>query len=337
MSKIAGIILGIFGILIFIRPLSNQDSKPYDFPQVQTPPKSSLPYANDLDELLARGHKFYQEGEGYDFSLAITGDVMLGRQVNVNISKSTDTLWPFTNIKSHLEEADLAIINLENPLTDPCPPKTDGMIFCGAISSASLLKRGGVDLVNLANNHTLNHGQLGLDQTKKALTAVGVSYFGDGQLTLATVSGQTLGFLGFTDLAGGPSFLAGDLNRLKHEITAAAPQVDFLSVAFHFGNEYEDHANARQQLLSQTAIDAGADLIIGHHPHHLQPPLYYKNRLILPSMGNFIFDQMWSEKTRQGALAYAYFQENKLVGLYLLPTYITEYGLVSPADFNLFD
>lgn len=323
MRKIVGFIIGICSLLLFSSKLSLLDLKPFIFPRVLSG-EASTPI-NSVNDL-------YKIPESYDFTLAFTGDIMLGRQVNINIQNYQDQLWPFSKMVSVLSQPDLTIANLESPLTDNCSPRNNGMVFCGRAQNAQRLYTAGIDLLNLANNHTLNQGQLGLAQTKKALSDFGLRYYGDDQLLIATQSGTTIGFLGFTDLTGGPGYLGNDLTKLEQTIKTNRTLVDFLVVTFHFGNEYQDQPNARQKQLAALAIDSGADLVVGHHPHHLQPPAIYKGKLILYSLGNFVFDQMWSEKTKEGALATIYFKKHVVVGFQFLPTVISDYGLVTPAD-----
>lgn len=130
---------------------------------------------------------------------------------------------------------------------------------------------------------------------------------GDTALKTIRVKGTTFGFLGFTDV--GPNWLGSgnfpqleiaSTEKVEALVTKHAPRVDYLIVSFHFGNEYEELPSARQRLLAETAINAGAKLVIGHHPHVIEPIEKYKDGLIAYSLGNFVFDQDFSTETMQG-------------------------------------
>ena len=147
--------------------------------------------------------------------------------------------------------------------------------------------------------------------------------------------GSTFGFLGFTDV--GPEWLAVSeevsglllANRpdLKKIIARAAETVDFLVVSYHFGEEYAKEPSARQRFLAEAAIESGAKLVVGHHPHVTQPLEEYRGGLIKYSLGNFVFDQSFSEETMQGAALEVLVRGGKLVGF-------REHEVVIAPDFH---
>ena len=115
-------------------------------------------------------------------------------------------------------------------------------------------------------------------------------------------------------------------NRIKREIGTAKQNSDLVIVSFHWGIEYTTQPKPRQKELAHLAIDSGADLIVGNHPHWIQPVEVYKDKLIVYSHGNFVFDQMWSQKTREGMVGKYYFYNNKLIDAEFFPVIIEDYG-----------
>ncbi len=114
--------------------------------------------------------------------------------------------------------------------------------------------------------------------------------------------------------------------KIEEEIKEARKNADIVIVAFHWGEEYTNQPNKVQRELAHLAIDSGADLIIGNHPHWIQPVEIYKNKLIMYAHGNFVFDQMWSEKTKEGVVGKYTFFDKKLVDAEFLPIKIQSYG-----------
>jgi len=257
-------------------------------------------------------------------TLAFVGDISLGREINWQINQQKNPNLPFEKTKDIISSADLAIGNLESPLYDNCPLRRSGMKFCGDIKNARGLSFAGFDLMNLSNNHIANYGNQGIKTTKASLEQNQIGYFGLNQPNFKTINNLNLGFLGFDDVSS-----RIDEPQTISQIKAVRQKSDFVIVNFHWGTEYQSQANQRQKNLAKTAIDSGADLIIGHHPHVLQPIEKYKGKLILYSLGNFVFDQMWSEETRIGAIALVTLNLDKTVSLEIIPIRI--FNAVSPA------
>jgi poly-gamma-glutamate synthesis protein (capsule biosynthesis protein) len=179
-----------------------------------------------------------------------------------------------------------------------------------------VLKNAGLDIVSFANNHVGDWGRTAFDDTRRRLDGAGILYTGSGdnkadaeQPTIIEKDGIKIGFLGFTDV--GPEWLAATENQsgvllandpdIANIIKNASMQVDVLITSFHWGIEYSEH-NARQTALAHTAIDNGAKLVIGHHPHVIEATENYKDGLIAYSLGNFIFDQYFSAETMKGMI-----------------------------------
>lgn len=236
--------------------------------------------------------------EKKEVTLLAFGDLMLDRYVRKSIEKNGQD-YPFLGIKDLLASSDLVLANLEGSFTDfpPKPLHPNNMVFTFDPKMTLVLKRLGFNLLNLANNHTLNFGQEGLSQSKGYLKESGINYFGDPQnqqeiSLVKQLKGIKIGFVGYHDLDSDNSILE-EIQKLKREI-------DFVIVYAHWGKEYQTVFSKFQQRQAQRLIDSGADVVFGSHPHVIQPMEVYKNKPIFYSLGNFLFDQTFSQKTQQG-------------------------------------
>jgi poly-gamma-glutamate synthesis protein (capsule biosynthesis protein) len=258
--------------------------------------------------------------------LIFAGDVMLGRSVNTRMIKYSDYSWPFRKITSLLSEADLTMVNLESPFRTGRKPTDKGMIFCADPRSAEGLLSAGIDIVNLANNHINNQGQEGIDETGKVLSQAGIASVGQNKPYFVTIKNTKIAFLGFTDIASGSLEIStASPENIKSQISEAKKVFDLVIATFHWGNEYSPRS-LHQQELARLAIDSGADVVIGHHPHWVQEYEEYKGKPIYYSLGNLVFDQMWSEETRKGLVVRLTFSGNQLVNKEEIPTKIFDYG-----------
>jgi len=232
------------------------------------------------------------------FTIAAVGDISLAREVNFQIQQRNDPNFPFLKTAEILKKADFTLGNLESPLIENCPTIRTGVIFCGQITNISGLVFAGFDAVNLANNHILNYGLNGFNETLKTLNENKIDYFNEKNILYKKIKNINFALLGFDDIVRpiNKTFLAEIIKKAKEN-------ADFIVVNFHWGSEYEETPSLRQKELAYFTIDQGADLILGHHPHTLQPLEYYKEKPIIYSLGNFVFDQMWSEETKKGAIA----------------------------------
>jgi poly-gamma-glutamate capsule biosynthesis protein CapA/YwtB (metallophosphatase superfamily) len=232
-------------------------------------------------------------------TLLFSGDVTLSDHFEEVIGQ--DYQRPFAAMKEY-QQADLAMVNLENPLTRATlamPGKQFN--FKANPDAVKVLTTGGVDLVNLANNHTMDFEADGLKETLETLDAAGIQYMGAGKdLTEARrpkiidVKGQRIAYLSYWGEEYGAEANKAGVNSIKEEriaedIKAIRDQVDWVVVNFHWGQELADTPADWQVKLGHFTIDQGADVIVGHHPHVLQGAEVYKGRPIAYSLGNFIF------------------------------------------------
>ena len=196
--------------------------------------------------------------------------------------------WPFAYMQEIFQKDDLTVVNLEGVLSDSSAEenKQKTFRFRGPTDYVEILTRSGIDAVNLANNHTHDFGAQGYAATQAALTQAGVGFFGGAEHFIFEKNGVKIAFYGFapSDVTGNKQQIAEELARVKREENVSA-----VVVTFHAGSEYSTGRIARQAEYAHFAIDAGADLVIMHHPHVLQGMEVYQNRSICYSLGNFAF------------------------------------------------
>jgi len=254
-----------------------------------------------------------------EITIAAVGDISLSREVNWQIQQRNDPTFPFQKTVEFLKKVDLTIGNLEGPLIKDCPLARTGMKFCGNVENAKGLALAGFDLLNLANNHIANFGSDGIRQTIETLKEHQIGYFGLEKVSYKTINGSRIALLGFDDIVRriDESNLIGKIKKAKRES-------GLVIVNLHWGVEYQKKPTERQKYLARLAIDSGANLIIGHHPHVLQPIEYYKDKPILYSLGNFVFDQMWSQETRTGAIALITINNHQISKVDLIPVFMRE-------------
>ena len=234
------------------------------------------------------------------FWLVAVGDIMLDRTVGKRIEANGPESI-LDEVREQTRAPYLTFGNLECPLSTRGPHDPYNCCFRADPKAVKVLVDGGFDVVSLANNHTLNAGREGVHQTLDTLEANGIAYVGarrererSWEPVYFDVAGLKVGFMAYTDL----SFEHGSYCKIGKDRQAACDQVrssrrrcDLLFVSVHWGDEYEKRPCKRQKSTARALIDAGADCILGHHPHTLQGIEVYKGRPILYSMGNFVFDQ----------------------------------------------
>ncbi|MBE9093379.1 CapA family protein [Tychonema sp. LEGE 07203] len=234
-----------------------------------------------------------------------TVTLMFGGNVNLSdaiASAGNDYHWAFANMDEY-RQADVSMVNLENPLTSSTLTKSKKQLnFKADPESVKVLTSGGVDIVNLANSHAMDYEEPGLVETINTLNNAGIGHLGAGRNIkearrpdIIEVKGQRIAYLGYydADLNAADQGKAGTNprrnNRVAEDIRAIRGQVDWIIVNYHWGVELADYPGDWQIDLARFTIDQGADLVVGHHPHVLQGAEVYKGRPIVYSLGNFIF------------------------------------------------
>lgn len=239
-----------------------------------------------------------------EYTLWILGDTMLGRSINTKAVRLNDFLHPFRKTAELIGSSDITFSNLESPFNEDCPITDTGMVFCADKRFAQGLKFAGIDIVSIANNHIGNQGDDGISYTKELLNSVGIKSVGDHNFEIIEVRGKKFGFLAYNHIFPDIKNISWvDDDTVRKEVSDLKKIADFVVVSFHFGVEYKLYPTKEQMQFAHTAIDSGADLVVGHHPHWVQGTEVYKNKYIFYSLGNYIFDQLWSKSTMEGLTA----------------------------------
>lgn len=234
---------------------------------------------------------------------------MLGRTVST-VLDSEDV---FQDLKQLFKTSDLVVINLESPFTTSTQNLKQSIPLQADPKYAQVLKDNNINVVCLANNHIMDYGSGGLNDSIATLKKYNISYIGAGEnLQKATepayfnVNNTKVAILNFFDITtftefsesemppatnNTPGFAPADWNIVKERIDQAKNKSDIVVVVFHYGNEYSTTPNQYQESLSRKSIDEGADLVVGSHPHVPQRVESYNGKLIFYSLGNCVFDQ----------------------------------------------
>lgn len=291
-----------------------------------------------IDKIFSKDHSWIKSlPSEVIITLTAAGDIIPARAVNNQTVKLNNFLWPYEKTANLLKNADITFVNLETPLIKGCPVTVEGMVFCGDAMNATGLKFAGIDIVSMGNNHAGNYGVKGVEETKDLLTNFGIQVTGieSSGPVYEFVKGFKFAFLGYNDISKlQPGVKDVDEEKLKEDIALAKKQADLVIVTFHWGEEYRRQPDERQIYLGHLAIDAGADLVIGNHPHWIQPIEFYKGKLITYAHGNFVFDQMWSQKTREGVVGKYTFYKKQLVDVEYTPIQINDYGQPNFVDLS---
>ena len=274
-----------------------------------------------------------------EITVAAVGDIMLGGRAEPFLLEFGPG-YPFTEVSPFLGRADIAAGNLESAISIRGKAVENkkftlraGQIAAGALRSA------GIRVVTLANNHSMDFGPLALRDTLSSLEENGVLYTGAGMdlddartPALVKIKGRTLAFLAYSltfpldffASPGRPGTAPGFADFVKADIEKVRPRADLVIVSFHWSSELLTAAKDYQIELGHRAIDWGADLVLGHHPHVLQELEVYKGRLIAYSLGNFVFGSE-SNRTNISMILLVTFQGKTLVRAEAVPLDINNY------------
>ncbi len=309
------------------------DSRPQDVQEIFNYLKSNVYYGQkELAPLPLQYDEEFDDQEGaveQKISLGFVGDIMLDRGVKTSVEKNFNGEYArlFDNL-GFLKNYDILFGNLEGPVSDKGNNVGSKFSFRMDPKVLDVLKDAGFDTLSFANNHVGDWNKAAFLDTLARLEEKGLNPVGAGKnkrdaedVRIIEVNGTKIGYLGFSDV--GPDWLAatdanagillGKDKNLVNIIKNADPKVDVLVVSFHWGEEYQKHS-ARQEMLAHQAIDAGAEIVAGGHPHVMQDIEKYHNGIIAYSLGNFIFDQYFSTDTMQGMLLEVDIVNKKLGG-----------------------
>lgn len=239
-----------------------------------------------------------------EITVNAVGDVMLAGRWAAGIRKNGYDS-PFQRVAAELKSGDITIANLESPIARGGSEYTGKKFrFRAEPELAAALKQSGINLVTLANNHSMDFGGEALVETMNTLNSAGIAWIGAGtdldearKMALYTIKGKKIAFLGYSLTQpveffagrGRPGTTPGFKNIFVEDISRARQQADYVIVSFHWGTEGTHVIQPYQRTVAHQAIDAGADVIIGHHPHVLRGIERYKTGIIFYSLGNFVF------------------------------------------------
>jgi poly-gamma-glutamate synthesis protein (capsule biosynthesis protein) len=283
----------------------------------------SLP---EIEELVNEDEEVKKEKETLLF---FVGDIMLNRGVEEMIEEkgNGNFKFPFLNIAEELEKADILFGNLEGPISE------EGLRVGGKYSfqfkekSIEGLKYAGFDILSLANNHMLDYQKVSLDNTFNILSENDIDYVGAGlneeeAFSLKKIENYEIGFIAFTDLCplvwrasknnSGIACIENQ-NEVIERIQDLKDLVDILIVSIHTGVEYKEEPSMNKESFFKRCIESGADLVVGHHSHVVQSVEEYKDGWIAYSLGNFVFDQGFSEETMESVILKVKIKKEEIV------------------------
>ncbi|HEY0429530.1 MAG TPA: CapA family protein [Pyrinomonadaceae bacterium] len=283
------------------------------------------------------------------------GDMMISRGVASRIVGANDPLLPFRKMESVLRSTDFNFGNLEVPISGRNNIVGKGLVFNMNTRDIVGLKTYNFKVLNLANNHALDQGINGVRETRKFLAENNFTFMGTGenleeawQPKIIDVKGVKIGFVGASYSSVNDGGVARneyvarieDKDRLKQAIEKLkADGAEFIVATMHAGVEYTRRPHQPQVDFAQAAIDYGADIVIGAHPHWIQIFEQYKGKYIFYSLGNFIFDQEWSRDTKEGLTLKITLDNKKsstsqtrVEQIELIPVVIENYSTPRPAN-----
>lgn len=222
-------------------------------------------------------------------TISAAGDCTLGVDSRYNNSFHTyynkyGSAYFFKKVKKTFQKDDVTLVNFEGTLTNSTNRANKTFTFKGPASYAKILKKGSVEVVNIANNHTMDFGTTGFTDTKKTLKKNEIGYCYGSTIAYKKVKGIKIAFIGFNQLNGVSKQQIRDTIK-----KARKKKAKIIIVSFHWGIEKDYYPNSTQKTMGRYAIEAGASLVLGHHPHVLQGIEKYRGRYIVYSLGNFCF------------------------------------------------
>lgn len=289
------------------------------------------------DEISERGNHDVDD----QVILMAVGDVMLARTVEAKMVQYGDWQYPFLKVYEKTSQADILFGNLETTIMPGKIAPSGSFSFRTDPQAVQGLQLAGFDVLSLANNHIMNFGKKGLESTMQHLQQANIAHVGAGlseqeifMPVIKEVKGMKFGFLAYSysnevfwDTKSQNKYGVAELDveKMKQQVGDLSKQVDVVIVSMHNGWEYQTSSNQSQKVFARAAIDAGAKLVIGHHPHVVQEMEKYQDGYIFYSLGNFVFDQMWSQETRLGVLAEVIWRNKEITAINLFPVKIEDY------------
>ncbi len=293
----------------------------------------STSVTTELEERLA-----ILQNEHSKVVMLFVGDIMLSRSVGIRMETVDDYRYPFLKVADILRGADLVFGNLEGPISDQ--GRNQGSIYSFRANPRVVegLSYAGIDVLSLANNHIWDWGTAALLDTVSILEGADITPIGAGtnskqanKPALFKIGKAKVAVLAYTTLLSKslgansetPGLSTFDLARIKEVVSNLSKEGNLVVVSMHWGKEYETSANDLQRDIAKELIDSGVDIIVGHHPHVVQELEQYGNGWVAYSLGNFIFDQNFSEETMRGAILRVELDGGNIANVTLMPVRIS--------------
>lgn len=274
-----------FDVYVDPNPVDEEGLLPPDTPEPEITPE---PVAEEILEYTA-APTVQQSGQ---FVITVGGDTTLGsireheerNDSFYSVVTGMGHSYPFSGLYELFAGDDLTLVNLEGPLTYSENAQEKKYRFRGPPDYVNILTEGSVEAVNLANNHSQDYGEEGYEDTKRYLDGAGIIYCGSKLTGIYEKDGIKVGLIGNTfPYSEKGRDISSDVKSLRE----AGCQI--IIASFHWGSEYEYDFTAEQRKIGRAAINAGADVVVGHHPHVIQGIEKYKDRYIIYSLGNLVF------------------------------------------------
>ncbi|HCB35840.1 MAG TPA: capsular biosynthesis protein [Candidatus Taylorbacteria bacterium] len=259
--------------------------------------------------------------------MLFAGDIMLSRKIGGIMKEKGDYRFHFLKIASTTLRADISFANLESPLSSRGTKSGSAYSFRAEPMAVEGLTFAGFDVLSVANNHLFDYGEKALRDTLSILSENDIAAIGAGETfqdahapRVMKVGRTRIAFLAYSNLSvpflgrasSSPAIASFDDEILRGDIARAREIADTVVVSLHWGEEYETKHNAGQTRVARLLVDAGANIVIGHHPHVVQEIERYNGGLIAYSLGNFIFDQNFSEETGKGLVLLVTLSEGRV-------------------------
>ncbi len=279
--------LAIAGIAALVKAVGGGDKK-----EEKNPPAQDLTISKETEEEKEAAQEPKQQAP-VSITISAAGDCTLGTDSSFDQSTSLNAYYNsngaayfLQNVKSIFEADDLTIVNMEGTLTESDARQDKTFAFKGPGEFTQILTSASVEAANLANNHSRDYGEQSYTDTVNYMEDAGITTFGYERTAVMDVNGVKVGLVGTYELADGMGCETEMIENIR-QVESQGAQV--VIVSFHWGMEKENYPNDNQKNLAHSAIDNGADLVLGHHPHVLQGIEKYKGKNIVYSLGNFCF------------------------------------------------
>lgn len=283
---------------------------------MEKPEDEILPLdSSELNHALIFGNTSEEKSE--EVTLLFVGDIMLSRYIGTLSARKNDWVFPFREIADTVRSADIAVGNLEGPISSRGERIGSEYSFRAHPRAIEGLRFAGFDVLSIANNHIWDYGIEAFFDTLNILRESGIQYAGGGMdyndahtARIIDIRGTKIAFLAYTNLISralteeesAPAIAFAEKEEIIQDIKEARKKADVVVALFHWGDEYAPRHNAFEEELAHAAIDRGAKIVIGHHPHVVQDTEEYNKGFIAYSLGNFVFDQNFSEETKRGLM-----------------------------------